>query len=91
MKPWPWLLAAAGLLGLVQQQILLRRPPRLVRVQPALASSGPGALDLRFSRPMQRTSLRDQSRLQPALAHQWLGEANPLRLLLAGGQRLTQP
>lgn len=85
------LLAGSLLLAGLQQQLLLRRPPRLLEIQASGASSGPAALDLRFSRPMQRSSLRDQSRLQPPLAHQWLGEANPLRLLLAGGQRLTQP
>ena len=91
MKPWPWLLAAAGLLGLVQQQILLRRPPRLVRVQPALASSGPGALDLRFSRPMDRASLQRGSVLAPQLAHSWLGDGHTLRLLLGPTGPLDGP
>ena len=91
MKPWPWLLAAAGLLGLVQQQILLRRPPRLVRVQPALASSGPGALDLRFSRPMDRASLQSRTVLLPQLAHSWLGDGQTLRLLLGRTGPLEAP
>ena len=91
MKPWPWLLAAAGLLALVQQQILLLRPPRLVRVQPALASSGPGALDLRFSRPMDRASLQSRTVLLPQLAHSWLGDGQTLRLLLGRTGPLEAP
>lgn len=91
MKPWSWLLAAGVLLGLVQQQLLLRRPPRLVQVQPALSSSGPGALDLRFSRPMDQASLRNRSALVPSLPHSWLGAGQSLRLLLASGGQLKTP
>ena len=85
------LLAGGLLLAAVQQQWLLTRPPRLLELKASGASSGPAALDLRFSRPMQRRSLEQASRLQPALAHQWLGETNPLRLLLSSGQRLRGP
>ena len=85
------LLAAAGLLAMIQQQLLLRRPPRLLGLQSSTASSGPAALSVRFSRPMQPASLTARSRLQPAHPHQWLGESNPLRLLLTAGQPLTGP
>ena len=89
MKPAALLLGAGVLMALVQQQLLLRRPPRLLELQSSTASSGPAALALRFSRPMDRTSLAASSRLQPALAHQWLGTGNPLRLLLEGNQPIT--
>jgi hypothetical protein len=87
------LLVLAGGLGLaaLQQQLLLRRPPRLVELQASRASSGPAALDLRFSRPMQRTSLERASALEPPLAWRWLGEGNPLRLLLRPGQTIPGP
>jgi hypothetical protein len=83
------LLAAGALLALVQQQLLLQRPPRLLELHSSTASSGPAALSLRFSRPMDRASLAERSQLQPALPHQWLGANNPLRLLLAANQPIT--
>ena len=83
------LLAGATLLALMQQQWLLRRPPRLLELQSSTASSGPAALSLRFSRPMNRASLAKHSRLQPPLPHQWLGDDNPLRLLLAANQPIN--
>lgn len=87
-----WLgLASAGLLVLVQQQILERRPPRLLSLEPQAHSSGPGALDLHFSRPMQRQSLAAASRLQPPVPHRWLGSDSLLRLLLQRDQVLRQP
>jgi hypothetical protein len=85
------LLAAAGLLALAQQQLLLRRPPRLLELRSSTTSSGPAALDLRFSRPMLRASLASRSDLQPPHPHQWLGDGNPLRLLLTAGHPLTGP
>ena len=91
MKPLPLLMAAGLVLGLAQQQLLIRRPPRLVAIEPALASSGPGALDLRFSRPMELGSVGASSSLSPALAHGWLGEGSQWRLLLSPGARLDQP
>ena len=86
------LVLAAGLaLALLQQQLLLRRPPRLLELESSSASSGPAALDLRFSRPMRRSSLVVSSSLQPQLAWTWLGESNPLRLLLLPGQTIPGP
>jgi hypothetical protein len=86
------LLLGGGLaLALLQQQLLLRRPPRLLELNTSSASSGPAALDLLFSRPMTPPSLAAASRLDPPLAHQWLGEGNPMRLLLTGQQPLTGP
>ena len=82
--PRPLGLALAGLaaLVLVQQQVLLRRPPRLrsVAVQPL--RSGAAALDVRFSRPMQPGSVPASSRLSPDLSHRWFGENDAWRLLL---------
>lgn len=86
------LLLGGGLaLALLQQQLLLRRPPRLLELQSSAASSGPAALDLLFSRPMERPSLAASSRLNPPRSHQWLGEGNPLRLLLTGSQPIRGP
>ena len=86
------LLLGGGLaLALLQQQLLLRRPPRLLELRSSATSSGPAALDLLFSRPMARPSLAAASRLTPPLTHQWLGEGNPLRLLLEGRQPITGP
>lgn len=82
------LLGGGLLLALVQQLVLQRRPPRLLGLQSGGPSSGPGAVDLRFSRAMAAGSLAAASRLSPPLPHQWLGQDNPLRLLLNPGQRL---
>jgi hypothetical protein len=89
MKPAALALAGGVVLALLQQQVLLRRPPRLLELQSSTASSGPAALALRFSRPMDRASLASQSRLDPQLFHQWLGASNPLRLLLGSSQPIN--
>jgi hypothetical protein len=80
-----WALGGLALLALVLQQVLLRQPPRLLRLSQAPASSGPAALRLRFSRPMDPASLA-ASRLEPPLAHRWLGEGDTFLLTLAPGQ-----
>jgi hypothetical protein len=80
-RPWPVLVLLLGaVLALVQQQALLRRAPRLVRLEPA--PSGPPALRAHFSRPMDRASLQQRSRLQPARQPRWLGEGDTLLLSL---------
>lgn len=84
-------LGGAALLVLLQQQLLERRPPRLLQITPQAYSSGPGALDLRFSRPLQRSSLAAASRLQPPLAHRWLGDEALQRLLLLPDQVVNEP
>ena len=91
MKPAALALAGGVVLALLQQQVLLRRPPRLLELQSSTASSGPAALALRFSRPMDRASLASQSQLTPQLSHQWLGANNPLRLLLGSSQPISGP
>ncbi len=93
-RPVPLLGLALGLpamLAVVQQQLLLHHPPRLLRLETATASSGPAALRARFSRPMLPASLTSASRLTPALAHRWLGEGDTLMLTLEAGQRLSRP
>jgi hypothetical protein len=88
------LLPALGLpvlLIALQQQLLLRQPPRLEGLVQAAASAGPAALQARFSRPMDRASVASASRLVPALSHQWLGSGNALRLSLTEGQRISAP
>lgn len=91
MNRLPLLLAAPAVLVLVQQQWLLRLPPRLDRLQTAPASAGPAALRSRFSRPMDRQSMERESRLQPPLRHRWLGEGEGMVLALDAGQRLQAP
>ena len=86
MKPLPLLLAGGVLLAALQQQLLLRRPPRLLDLLSSSASSGPAALSLRFSRPMNRASLAALSSLNPTAPHQWLGSGDALRLLLTSQQ-----
>lgn len=91
MKPWTLALGGGLVLALVQQQILLRQAPQLRTVVPAAASSGPGALELNFSRPMAVASLAASSRISPAKAHQWLGSGNRVRLLLQPGETVNGP
>ena len=90
-RRWVLLLGGGLALALLQQLVLLRRPPRVLELRSSSASSGPAALDLLFSRPMARASLAAQSQLDPRLAHQWLGEGNPLRLLLESQQPIVGP
>ena len=84
-------LALPSLLVLIQQQALQRQPPHLQRLINAAASSGPAALQARFSRPMDSASLQSASALQPNLSHRWLGSSDALLLALTAGQRLEQP
>ena len=76
---------------LTQQQLLLRRPPRLIRLVPQQLQSGTAALDLQFSRPMDREKVSKATRLAPAVPHRWLGETTPLRLVIDAGVVLTGP
>ena len=85
-----WALGGLGFLALALQQVLLRPPPRVFQLGQAPASSGPAALRLRFSRPMDPASLA-ASRLDPPLAHRWLGEGDSFLLSLSPGQRLAGP
>jgi hypothetical protein len=84
-------LAIPALLAVAQQQLLLQRPPRLEHLHGAQASSGPAALQARFSRPMATDSLNRSSRLRPPLAHRWLGQGNSLLLSLEPRQRISAP
>jgi hypothetical protein len=91
MKP---IVVALGLplaLALAQQQLLLRLPPRLQRLQQSEASSGPAALELEFSRPMNRASVAASSRLEPTFKVRWHGSGNRLKLSLEGGNRISGP
>ena len=65
------LMACAAVLA--QQQLLLRQPPRLLRLVPQQVQSGSAALDLQFSRPMDRPQVSEATRITPAVPHQWLG------------------
>ena len=75
-------LMGLGLVALIQQQILLRRPPRLRSVAIQSIRSGAAALDVRFSRAMDRKSVAENSRLLPHQPHQWFGQQDQFRLLL---------
>lgn len=87
----PFALALSAGLVLIQQQILLRQPPRLAALSQQPIHSGSAALDLRFSRPMDHTSVSTDSRVVPALSHRWLGTNNPLRLVMDPGEAITEP
>ena len=87
----PFLLVLAAALVLIQQQVLLRRSPRLVSLSQQQIHSGSAALDLRFSRPMHRNNVSSESRLVPALNHRWLGTNNPLRLVIDADQVIPGP
>ena len=83
------LMACAAVLA--QQQLLLRRPPRLVRLVPQQVQSGTAAVDLQFSRPMDRTRVADTSALKPNVPHQWLGDTTPLRIIIDSSVVLNAP
>jgi hypothetical protein len=85
------LLLLAIVVVVVQQQLLWRRPPRLLELSQAAASSGPAALSLRFSRPMEAGSIAAATRLEPPLPFTIQGEGNPLLLLPAAGLRIETP
>lgn len=83
MNPRIWIsLGAAGGLAVLQQQLLLRQPPRLLEVSSQPAGSGMAALQLRFSRPMAMASLRQDLRLEPPRRFELLGDGQRLRLQL---------
>ena len=84
------LIGAAGV-ALLQQQMLLRRPPRLLSLISQPLHSGSAGLDLQFSRPMDRASIAATSRVEPAMRHRWLGEGNALRLVVEGERAIEQP
>ena len=87
-----WILLTSAVAIVVgQQQLMLRRPPRLIQQLPQPIHSGSAALDLSFSRPMERQSVQVASRLTPPLNHRWLGETNPLRLVLDSETPITGP
>ena len=81
-------LATAGVL--VQQQILLRLPPRLVQLRPQHIHSGSAGLDLRFSRPMDLNTVKAESDLKPALRHRWIGNHAALRLILNPNKAIAE-
>ena len=92
MKKRFWLLlSGAALLVLAQQQLLIQRPPRLIKQTLQSIHSGNAAVDFQFSRPMQRQSVADTSRIDPQTPHRWLGENNPLRLILDAKHGITVP
>ncbi|WP_415398682.1 hypothetical protein [Synechococcus sp. W4D4] len=91
MKQLSWLLGAGLALAAVQQQLLLKRPPHVRQLDSSTLSSGPAALNVEFSRPMQRNSVASASELSPRMRRQWLGAGNLLRLLLEPGQTIAGP
>ncbi len=83
-------LAVLSAVAVVQQQVLLRRPPRLQAVSIQPIRSGAAALDVVFSRPMDQASVAE-SVLDPDLAHRWFGGQDRLRLLIAPQQAVQNP
>ena len=87
-----WILLISSMAVVIgQQQVMVRRPPRLIQQRPQPIHSGRAALDLSFSRPMRQDSVRLASRLQPSLTHRWLGGSNPLRLVVDSRTPITTP
>ncbi|MEC8441109.1 MAG: hypothetical protein VXZ59_02205 [Cyanobacteriota bacterium] len=84
------LLLACGT-ALTQQQLLLRRPPRLLGLSAQPIHSGSAALDANFSRPMHRNNVAAESRVVPSVPHRWLGDGNPLRLVIDAEAPITAP
>ena len=84
------LLLACGT-ALTQQQLLLRRPPRLLALTAEPIQSGSAALDADFSRPMHRNNVAAESRVVPSVPHRWLGDGNPLRLVIDAEAPITAP
>ncbi|MAV12898.1 MAG: hypothetical protein CL861_05490, partial [Cyanobium sp. MED843] len=88
-----WLAVSLTLLAavaLLQQQLLARRPPRLLAVAVQPIRSGAAALDVTFSRPMDRATVAD-SPLEPKYPHRWFGRQDRLRLLLESGDPVSGP
>ena len=84
------LIGLATALVLLQQHLLLRRAPRLNTLETQQVQSGTAALDLQFSRPMNREQLAAESSIQPSLSFRWLGDSKPdAVLLIAAEQRVT--
>ena len=83
------LIACAAVLG--QQQLLLHQPPRLLRLVPQQVQSGSAALDLQFSRPMNRARVSEATRLTPTVPRRWLGETTPLRMVIDADVVLQAP
>ena len=83
-------LSALAGLAFVQQQILLRRPPWLQSVAIQPIRSGAAALDVVFSRPMDRATVAASS-LVPDLPHSWLGRQERLRLLVEAARPIVAP
>lgn len=81
--------ALAGL-ALIQQQILLRRPPWLQSVAIQPLRSGAAALDVQFSRPMDRATVA-ASVVAPDVPHRWFGVQDRLRLLLESDKPIAEP
>ena len=84
-------LGALATLVLVQQQVLLQRPPRLRELAIQPLRSGAAALDVRFSRPMRQTSIAAGSILTPPLEHRWFGADDAWRLLIEHCLLYTSP
>ena len=76
---------------MLQQQLLLRRPPRLLELNQQQRQSGTAALDLRFSRAMERDDVASESQLIPSIPHRWLGDGNRLRLMIDAGTSVDGP
>ena len=84
------LLLACGT-ALTQQQLLLRRPPRLLALTAQPIQSGSAALDADFSRPMHRNNVASESRIVPSVPHRWLGDGKRLRLIVDAKAPITAP
>ena len=85
------LCALSGGLVLMQQQWLLRRPPRLVDLIPQPLHDGNAAVEMRFSRPMHRRNVASETQLIPNLAHRWHDRGRSLQLVIQNKSPLNEP
>ena len=83
--------AVSGGLVVLQQQWLLRRPPRLLELVPDTIHSGTAAVEVRFSRPMHRRNVASESQLDPDLTHRWHASGQALGLVIENEQPLKTP
>jgi hypothetical protein len=84
-------LGALSLIALCQQQLLLRRPARLTELRPLPPGHSAAALELRFSRPIDGSSLRLGTKLLPPLPIELQGQGNTWQLRIAAGQAINDP
>jgi hypothetical protein len=75
--------------AILQQQLLLNKPPRLIKIEPISAGRESAAIRMRFSRSMDGSSLRKEVKIMPKTAYQLLGKGNSWSLYIKTKQPIT--